>query len=82
MNISSTEAFLLLETWRDARIPLRVNLSGKELQTTIGTIAGTVVNLITLSGNVQVDVKGADFNGDARPKGSNCLLYTSDAADE
>jgi hypothetical protein len=75
MNISFAEAFSLLEAWRNASIPLQVHFSGKEFQATIGAITGTVVSLITGLENMQIDIQGAEFNGDARPKSSNQSAY-------
>jgi hypothetical protein len=66
MNITSEEAISLLEEWRTAGTPLRVHLSGKEFQAAIDAITGTQISLISGREKVQIDVQGADFNGDSR----------------
>lgn len=75
MNISSQEAVSLLEAWKNAGITLRVHIAGKELQATVGAITGTVIRLITDSGDLDVDVHGADFNGDKGKGSSNAGGY-------
>lgn len=41
----------------------------------IGALAGTVVSLLSDSETLQIDLHGADFNGDARPRSSSHGAY-------
>ena len=77
MNITSEEAFSLLEGWRNAGTPLLVHLSGRQqaIQVAIGALAGTVITIISGSENLEIDLQGAEFNGDGHPRSSNHGAY-------
>jgi hypothetical protein len=77
MHISPEEAFSILESWRNGRISLRVHLPGQAqpVNSTIREIDGTVVHLGSDPGTLQVDLHGADFNGDARKEYSSRGAY-------
>jgi hypothetical protein len=77
MHISPEEAFSLLESWRDSHISLRVHLRGRRepAYTTVREIEGSVVRLNSDSEDLQIDLLGADFNGDGRTEHGNRGAY-------
>jgi hypothetical protein len=77
MHISSEEAFSLLKSWRNGRTALRVHLPGQTqpVNSTIREIEGTVVRLGSDPETLQIDLHGADFNGDARKEHSSRGAY-------
>jgi hypothetical protein len=72
MNITFDEAVSLLDTWKTAGTVLRVHLSragnSRELQATIKDIQGAIVRVSASVGGeeTEVDLTGAEFNGDRR----------------
>jgi hypothetical protein len=77
MHISPKEAFSVLEDWRNRRIALRVHLPGQAqpVNSTIREIEGAVVRLGSDPETLQIDLHGADFNGDARTEYSGHGAY-------
>jgi hypothetical protein len=77
MNISSKEAYSIIDAWRVASTPLLVHLAGREgdFQATVVAIEGTVVGLVCGNESLKMDLAGADFNGDGRPTGPNRGAY-------
>jgi hypothetical protein len=80
MHISFEEAMSLLITWRNEGTPLEVRLSrsgGREdVRGTIRELRETIVEVFSDSGQLQVDLKGAEFNGDkSAPASSNYAAY-------
>jgi hypothetical protein len=76
MNISPEEAIALLERWRATETPLRIHLSGEpgDLQGTVHQVAGTVIAVVAPE-EIKVDIRGAEFNGDARGATLNQSAY-------
>jgi hypothetical protein len=68
MHISLEEALLLLNSWRNQGTRLRIHGSGAELlqdlRGTIRELNGTIVEVCDDKRKLQVDLQGADFNGD------------------
>src|ERR1700680_3412888 len=68
MHIPLDEALSLLSNWRNEGTRLRIHASGsgfrQDLRGTIRELKGTVVEVCDDQRNLQVDLQGADFNGD------------------
>jgi hypothetical protein len=80
MHISSEEAMSLLIGWRNEGTPLEVRLSRsgarEEVRGTIRELRETIVEVFSDSGKLQVDLQGAEFNGDkSAPASSNYAAY-------
>jgi hypothetical protein len=84
------KAFRLLEMWRSHGTTLQVNVrrSGiqQDIRSTIRKIRGTVVVVGTDQWDLEVDLQGADFNGDEKsaaylvcefPNGDRSSFYLS-----
>ena len=73
MHIPLEEALSLLRSWRNEGTRLGIHASGsgfrQELRATIREMKGTVVELCDDRTKLQVDLQGADFNGDLSAPG-------------
>ena len=80
MNIPAEEAMSLLDSWRNEMTPLKIHSSRsgvrQDLQGVIQDLKRHVVVVSSESGNLQVDLEGAEFNGDkSAPASSNYGAY-------
>lgn len=77
MHISQDEAFQLLEKWRTQSTPLGMYISGRQapVTSTVESLTGTVVRLISESESFEFDLDGAEFNGDDGSRSANQLAY-------
>jgi hypothetical protein len=68
MHIRLEEALTLVGIWKNQETPLQVHLSRsgvrQDLRGTIGGLQGTFVELLADQAKLQLDLQGADFNGD------------------
>jgi hypothetical protein len=68
MHIRLDEALMLLSRWRNRETSLRLHVSGSgaqhDLQGTIQDLQGTVVEVLADQAKLQLDLEGAEFNGD------------------
>jgi hypothetical protein len=68
MNLRLEEAISLFETWRSEQTELDVHFStrkeNKELRARVKSVAGTAIMLAGETEDVEVQLEGADFNGD------------------
>jgi hypothetical protein len=71
VHITIDEAIAIFDRWKTDETTLDVHVSstghGRNLQTTVVGISGSVVLLRGSEGETQVDLAGATFNGDRRP---------------
>jgi hypothetical protein len=87
MHIPLEEALTLLGRWRDQQTSLKVHLScsglRQDLESRIEDLRGTVVNVSADQPKLEVDLQGADFNGDQSylvcefPNGDRCSFRVS-----
>ncbi|MGD0956464.1 MAG: hypothetical protein ABR953_06480 [Candidatus Acidiferrales bacterium] len=80
MNISAEEAMSLLESWKNEMTPLKIHSScsdvPQDLQGVIQDLKGQIAVISSDSGKLQVDLEGAEFNGDrSLPASSNYGAY-------
>ena len=73
MHITMDEAISLLDTWREENVPLIVYFSrpgasepGPKLDARVTEIRGATVKFASGSQEIDVDLSGAEFNGDRR----------------
>ena len=83
LHIPLDEALSLLSNWRNEGTRLRIHASGsgfrQDLQGTIRELKGTVVEVCADRTQVQVDLHGADFNGDmSSPAHLVCEFHNGD----
>lgn len=68
MHIRLEEALTLLNGWRNRETPLQLHVScsglRQDLQGTIRDLHGTLVDVSVDQPKLQLDLQGADFNGD------------------
>jgi len=73
MNIRIDEALRLLTNWKNQETSLQVHLSRsgvrEDFRGTIRNVEGSVIEFLDQHKKVQVDVQGADFNGDESSPG-------------
>src|ERR1700730_9487374 len=71
MHVSLDEAMSLLNTWSTEGVSLQVHSSRsglrEDLRGAIRALRGTIVEIISDSKELQIDLQGADFNGDKSP---------------
>jgi hypothetical protein len=74
MNISPEEALSLVEKWQAAKTPLHIHVSGKpgEFEGVVRAVMGSIVKITSESEYLDIDVCGADFNGDVRGNSTKC----------
>jgi len=93
MHISIEEAVRLLQRWQSQVTPLRVHLPGRQtpVSGTVESLTGTVLRLGSNPESFQLDLQGAEFNGDDRAgtsqgaylvcefrSGDRCSLYAQE----
>ena len=68
MHIRLEEALTLVRIWKNQETPLQVHVSRsgvrQDLRGTIRDLQGTFVDLLADQAKLQLDLQGADFNGD------------------
>jgi hypothetical protein len=80
MHLNSEEALAIIDEWKYKQTPLQLQLPGAPAGTrtsaTIWTRLGTKVTLQSETNqNIEVDLAGADFNGDGKTIGSALGAY-------
>ena len=80
MNISGEEAMSLLDSWKNGLTPLKIHSSRsgvrQDLEGVIQDLGRTIVVISSDSGKLQVDLEGAEFNGDkSAPASSSYSAY-------
>jgi hypothetical protein len=79
MNISAEEAMSLLGSWKNEMTPLKIHSSRsgarQDLQGVIQDLKRTIVVISSASGELQLDLEGAEFNGGKPASGSDYSAY-------
>ena len=80
MNISTEEAMWLLDSWKNRKTSLKVHSSRygvpQDTEGFIEEIRGASVLISSALGQLQIDLEGAEFNGDkSAPSTSTYMAY-------
>jgi hypothetical protein len=80
MNVSAQEAMSLLDSWKNEMTPLKIHSSRsgvrQDLQGVIQDLRGQIAVISSDSEKLQIDLEGAEFNGDkSAPASSNYGAY-------